>query len=473
MDGQKAVGPAAAYAAALRASVSGFTARGGKQREIAVAAHVAPATLSRYLSGERIAPRGFIAELATFLTERGQPLEVGVRERLEELCGRAHEASRSPAVQLEHLKQELTRVRAEKQAGDVELAALKADADQLAGELKRALERARHAETEHGTLVQRVDEQDQQLQSAQSYTRRLEAELTAQHDQVVLVQREVEVLRRQNRTLLNESPTTTPDGTLEGAVPAVSTQAGEAEADRDTRPPLPPRDMPTSTFKPLIAPPSVDEPKRGRLLGRADSREEFSAQLQALHTRAGGTEVWPVDRLAALSPSRPYGGPTREDRLLMSRWFTMGEYPQDWRRLEPVLRGLGATSLEVKTFAASYARIRETRPTRVSHVMAVVLTLAAMAAIWLGATAVFQSNTESWIAKTLTVLGALAASAIIWGAGVSFTLPKPDEPALYKEWPADLIIFGAPATLLAAVIVPFVTGTNTWGHWLADLIGLL
>ncbi|MCX4546439.1 hypothetical protein [Streptomyces sp. NBC_01565] len=250
MNGQRAVGPAAAaYAAALRAAVHGFTARSGTQKEIAVAAHVAPATLSRYLSGERIAPHGFIASLDTFLMERGQPLGNGVRERLEELCGRAHEASRSPAVQLEHLKQELARVRGEKRAGDVELAALKADADQLAGDLEQALEQARRAVAERGVLVRRVDEQDQQLQSAQSYTRRLEAELTAQHDQVVLVQREVEVLRRQNKSLLDESTATaTASGeTLERAVPVVSTQAGKGEADRGTPQPLPPQDVPSPT----------------------------------------------------------------------------------------------------------------------------------------------------------------------------------------------------------------------------------
>ncbi|MFF3624471.1 hypothetical protein [Streptomyces sp. NPDC002467] len=473
MDGQKAVGPAAAaYAAALRAAVHGFTMQGGTQKEIAVAAHVAPATLSRYLSGERIAPHGFLASLDTFLAGRARPLDAGVRERLEELCGRAHEASRSPAVQLEHLKKELARVRAEKRAGEGELATLKADADQLASELEQALERARHAETGRGALAQRVDEKDKQLQDAQTYTRRLEAELTAQHDQVVLVQREVEVLRRQNKTLLDES-TATSGETLEGAVPAVSTQATSEEANREAPVPLPPRDLSTSTFKPLIPTVPTTEPKRGPLLGRADTTEQLTAQLQALHARAGGTEAWPVDRLVGLSPSRPYGGPTREDRLLMARWFTMGEYPQDWRRLEPVLRGLGATSLEVKTFATSYLRIQKGHPTRTSHVIAAVLTLAAVAVIWLGATAVLQSDTESWIAKTLTVLGALTASAIVWGTGVTLTLPKPDEPSLYREWPAGLVIFFAPVTLAAAVIVPFATGTNTWGHWIAALIGLL
>ncbi|WP_158754881.1 hypothetical protein [Streptomyces sp. NRRL F-2580] len=207
MDEPKNAGSAAAaYAAGLRAAVHGFTARGGTQKEIAVGAHIAPATLSRYLSSERVAPHHFIAALDTFLAERGLPLAAGVREELTRLCGRAHEASRSPAVQLAHLKEELLRIREEKQAGEAELTVLKQRAEQLAVELEQALEQARHAEAGWAVLEGRVERQDKQLRDAQSYTRGLEAELTAQHDQVLLVQREVEVLRRQNKTLLEETP---------------------------------------------------------------------------------------------------------------------------------------------------------------------------------------------------------------------------------------------------------------------------
>lgn len=74
MGEPKAVGlAAAAYAAALRAAVHGFTMQGGTQKEIAVAAHVAPATLSRYLSGDRVAPPTFVARLDSFLAERAGP----------------------------------------------------------------------------------------------------------------------------------------------------------------------------------------------------------------------------------------------------------------------------------------------------------------------------------------------------------------------------------------------------------------
>ncbi|MCX4633391.1 hypothetical protein [Streptomyces sp. NBC_01443] len=65
------------------------------------------------------------------------------------------------------------------------------------------------------------------------------------------MQREVEVLRRQNKTLLDESTTTVTSGEpVEGAVPAVSTQASEEEAERETTRPLPRIGRPTSTVNP-------------------------------------------------------------------------------------------------------------------------------------------------------------------------------------------------------------------------------
>ncbi|MFI2913876.1 helix-turn-helix domain-containing protein [Streptomyces sp. PDY-4] len=242
MGATKAVGPAAAaYAAALRAAVDGYLSLGGTQKELAVASHVAPATLSRYLSGERIAPSEFVASLATFLAEHGQPLDEGVRARLAELCGRAHEASGSPAVQLVHLKEELAHVREKKGAREAELAALQRHADQLAAELRQALERARRSEKERLALEGRVADQEKSRQHAQTYTRRLQSELTALHEQVLLVQGEVEVLRRQNQRLVEEG-TEIPGPRVEAPVSGVSTQVsgmrGESSlssgsADRD------------------------------------------------------------------------------------------------------------------------------------------------------------------------------------------------------------------------------------------------
>ncbi|MGW6973754.1 hypothetical protein [Streptomyces sp. NPDC054952] len=471
MDEPKNAGPAAvAYAAALRAAVHGFTTRGGTQREIAVGAHVAPATLSRYLSGERVAPHHFVAALDTFLAERGLPLAAGVREELTRLCGRAHEASRSPAVQLAHLKEELLRIREEKQAGEAELTALKQRAEQLAVELEQALEQARLAESDRAALKGRVEWKDKQLRDAQSYTRGLEAELTAQHDQVLLVQREVEVLRRQNKTLLEEAPAGS-DSPVADAVSVVSTQVTSAVADGESSGASAP-DLSASTFKPL----TPARPATTPVLGYADTQEEFTAQLKALRARAGGDVLWSIERLARLNrdTSTPvFGSPPRADLVRMERWFTLGIFPNDWIHLERVLRGLHATTEEIGNFANSQHRIVKASPARPADVVTAGLTVTGLTAIGLVTAAVFQ-NDVSGLAKTLTALGALLVSYIIWAVAANVTIPDPDQQDSPKRaWPADLATLASPFILLAAVIVPLATGTDRWGHWLADLIGLL
>ncbi|MFD6331260.1 hypothetical protein ACFWGI_17020 [Streptomyces niveus] len=231
MSPAKAIGPeATAYAATLRTVVNHFIASGGTQKEIAVSAHIAPATLSRYLSGERIAPSSFIAALDAFLTQRGRPLETGIRDRLDELCGLAHEASGSPAVQLAHLKEELARIQAEKKAGKTELAALQEHADQLADQLRQALDQARSSEEKRLALEERAAGQENSLQHAQAYTRQLQTELTSLQEQVVLIQREVKVLRQQNKRLIEEEGTASP-GPRSKAVSGASTQAANAREE--------------------------------------------------------------------------------------------------------------------------------------------------------------------------------------------------------------------------------------------------
>lgn len=95
------------------------------QKEIAIAVNVASSTPSRYLSGKRIAPLKFVTRLDQFLAESGWPLRPGVRQRLEELCGRAHEASGSTAVQAAHLREELVRVKVRVQDQAAKLEALR------------------------------------------------------------------------------------------------------------------------------------------------------------------------------------------------------------------------------------------------------------------------------------------------------------------------------------------------------------
>ncbi|MFD6803028.1 hypothetical protein [Streptomyces cyaneofuscatus] len=199
--------PSQAYAAALRNAVAGYTATGGTQRAIAEATHVSPAALSRYLSGDRLAPPSFPRSLQSFLAGQDHPLDPPALARLEGLCRAAHAASGAPAAQLVQLHYDLARLTEEhgraQQIAEARLAGLEAQAGHLAQQLAQALNR--------------VEAQDESLRHAQDYTHQIEAELAEQHKQARELRREVEVLREQNRLLVEEQA---------GTVPGVSTQAG-------------------------------------------------------------------------------------------------------------------------------------------------------------------------------------------------------------------------------------------------------
>ncbi|MFD3511219.1 hypothetical protein [Nocardia sp. NPDC058666] len=208
---------ASLYAAALREGLTAFFTAGGLQKDIAQALNMAPSTLSRYLKGERVASREILASLRDYLAQQGMPWTPEEYENLDALCGQAHAASGSPAVQLAQLNEELARLRAEQekaqQVAEERLNGLEEQAGRLAEQLEEALERAKTAED-------RVAEQDEALRHAQDYTHEMAAELDQQREQARKLQQEVEVLRRQNRRLIEEQP----------RVPGVSTQDRSLDA---------------------------------------------------------------------------------------------------------------------------------------------------------------------------------------------------------------------------------------------------
>ncbi|WP_331718207.1 helix-turn-helix domain-containing protein (plasmid) [Streptomyces virginiae] len=208
---------ASLYAAALREGLTAFFTAGGLQKDIAQALNMAPSTLSRYLKGERVASREILASLRDYLAQQGMPWTPEEYENLDALCGQAHAASGSPAVQLAQLNEELARLRAEQekaqQVAEERLKGLEEQAGRLAEQLEEALERAKTAEN-------RVAEQDEALRHAQEYTHGMAAELDQQREQARKLQQEVEVLRKQNRRLIEEQP----------RVPGVSTQDTSLEA---------------------------------------------------------------------------------------------------------------------------------------------------------------------------------------------------------------------------------------------------
>ncbi|MCX4870651.1 hypothetical protein OG571_44725 (plasmid) [Streptomyces sp. NBC_01369] len=194
---------AAVYSAALREVLQPYRAGGGTQAALASSCYVSRAAMSRYLSGERLAERSFVARLREALADHGHPLTDAEYERLIELCGDAHRASGSPSVQLAQLREELAELKQAQVLGGERLAEVEEQAAGLFRELFQAREQAQAAEGRESELTDLVARQRDQLHHAQEYTRQLEAELTEQTEQAALLLQEVSVLRAQNAKLLD------------------------------------------------------------------------------------------------------------------------------------------------------------------------------------------------------------------------------------------------------------------------------
>ncbi|MFE2553635.1 hypothetical protein ACFXGI_34645 [Streptomyces sp. NPDC059355] len=260
--------------------------------------------------------------------------------------------------------------------------------------------------------------------------------------------------------------TPAPEERSSEAVSSVSMQATSGEAERVARPVIMPWvGRPTSTPKPLIAPGPPDKKPKREPLGHAGTDWQFIEQLQKLYARAGGDEASPHKRPP--TSKNPYGGPIWDGR----RYVRLTRYRDrlKWRHIEPLLCALGANAYEVQIFKASFDRLRRAR---MLGVVKAATVLAAVAVIGLGTTAVLQNGSESWISKTVTALVGLLAAVITYYNGYGLTDREAGSAAAGLE-PSELILFGGPIVLTAAVIVPFATGTDRWGHWFADLIGLL
>ncbi|MCX5434098.1 hypothetical protein [Streptomyces sp. NBC_00062] len=180
-----------------------YRAGGGTQAALASSCYVSRAAMSRYLSGERLAERSFVARLREALADHGHPLTDAEYERLIELCGDAHRASGSPSVQLAQLREELAELKQAQVLGGERLAEVEEQAASLFRELFQAREQAQAAEGRESELTDLVARQRDQLHHAQEYTRQLEAELTEQTEQAALLLQEVSVLRAQNAKLLD------------------------------------------------------------------------------------------------------------------------------------------------------------------------------------------------------------------------------------------------------------------------------
>ncbi|MFF5638130.1 hypothetical protein [Streptomyces sp. NPDC012825] len=214
--GGGATAPSQAYAAALREAMAGYLAAGGTQKAITEGLPFGPSALSRYLSADRLLHPGDLPRLRAALAERGHPLDEQAYARLEGLCKAAYAASGSPSAQLTWLQYEYGRLTEEhkrsQQLAETRLTELEDRTGRLTDQLRQALGR--------------IEKQDKNLRHAQDYTRQMETELAEQHKQADRLRGEVEVLRKQNRRLIEEQA---------GTVPGVSTPVRTAGPGRIVR----------------------------------------------------------------------------------------------------------------------------------------------------------------------------------------------------------------------------------------------
>lgn len=230
------------YGEALKAAVQAVLDSGAaSQREIAREAHVSPTAVSRYLSGERIAPDGFVDSLAAVASRHGQPLAPEGREELHRLRRAAEEAGpvstrlRHAQEQIEQLKKKLAAAEAtalgshdtavlealEWVRGDTaqQLVTVEGRLEELTEELALEKRRVRVLEAERNQLRVTVREQGQQLADAGELVRSMNADLERQEEELQQLRLEVEVLRGQLSRIGEEN-----------AVPGVATQPSDVSA---------------------------------------------------------------------------------------------------------------------------------------------------------------------------------------------------------------------------------------------------
>ncbi|WP_188309929.1 helix-turn-helix domain-containing protein [Streptomyces sp. CBMA123] len=308
------------YASALRAAFDRCVKAGGvTQDQLARAVGYAPATVSRYLSGQRTAPEQFLDGFLNFLKAHDAPVDDKRRDDLRDLR-RAAQAAGSASEQVLVLQEFLDQARSRVQdlksllrderaehaeerraaAADLQtrITAHQAEAERLYRLLERErTERAneRHAaaaetqaltagiersEATRTALEKQLAEQRGQLDAAATLVHGLHTDLehadgraTTAEAQLVTVRRELRTLRRQVERLQAEPAPAgvVPDPEMLATAQARvhSSQQRHAGAGRQTTRPVPPRGRARGGPGPFRKPrrPSVsDTPQR---MGRA------------------------------------------------------------------------------------------------------------------------------------------------------------------------------------------------------------
>lgn len=231
------------YAAALKAAVQPLLEAGVTQKLLAAEVNFSESAVSRFLNGERIAPKEFIEDVAAFAKRKKPPLPLpqDILDNLRKLREHAEAEGSIPAKlryakeQIKQLKEELAHVEetARHSLNDAVQEAIQGmrrdTAQQLAGmeqqlqalneELTQERQRAETAEAERDDLRTTASDQQRRLGSASDLVREMNTDLERQQEEIRLLRQEIKVLRGQVSRLTEEK-----------TVPGVSTQASSAQA---------------------------------------------------------------------------------------------------------------------------------------------------------------------------------------------------------------------------------------------------
>ncbi|MFI1067766.1 hypothetical protein ACH4TC_38535 [Streptomyces spororaveus] len=256
---------AVCYGQELKSLFSPALKRGSSQRTLAKVVNRNPSVVSRYFSGENVAPRWFVDKLVAYLASLGVQVTEQQVQHVHALRQAAQELSDQSEARFEYLEEHIAALRGQmerhraqfieeqrqlrdalrlsgEQHADAvaatgserkrvkELSLKLADAAKEIGALKKRLEAvtARPEEKESGraVLAELVVRQQGQLVHAAGYTRDLEAELASARAAVDAMEREMVVLRRQVERLMEE---TRPAGAAQPADADDAPQAGAGE----------------------------------------------------------------------------------------------------------------------------------------------------------------------------------------------------------------------------------------------------
>ncbi|MBT2546390.1 hypothetical protein J7E99_38450 [Streptomyces sp. ISL-44] len=223
----------------------------------------------------------------------------------------------------------------------------------------------------------------------------------------------------------------------------------------------------------------------------------MGTQLRALRMRSG-MQNWPLEWLAtAVCPAGVE--PSAALKAAISMWFS-GQALPDMKSLSLLTTAMDATWEEAVAFewalARSKGRLAVGQPQvspgtpgpaaskllsppqmqeprsyfPVVRWLAVVLVIVVIGTLSVGYTAGLQADPGPSVMRMVGFgFATLVAQGLSWVAGVLVMIRKHSG----SQNPDITLLMGGPLALVVGLVVPWAAGTDAWGRWLADAVGLL